>query len=257
MNTMDVKKLLDNPKITFVLGKDSAFREQICEKLVEEYKHTVISSEKLQEIETQKSKKKINDGTLEINALIANPSKNYLMDGFPATGDQAINFEQNVCECQTVLYFEDQQAEEEDQKMDPESAGIQEVIEKYKLFGKVRVINTSQDFEQIYKDTQKALLPEVFFLIGQKAAGKTTVGSSLAEKTNMSLMKFDDFLKKNQLQNADDEIVTLALIKNLLDCVTPRILIENFPQNVVQAKCFIKNCTEPSKVFYCKCSKDT
>lgn len=98
MNTMDVKKLLGNPKITFVLGKDSAFRTQICDKLVEEYKYTVVSSEKLQEIENQKSKKKINDGTMEINALIANPSKNYLMDGFPSTADQAINFEQNVCE---------------------------------------------------------------------------------------------------------------------------------------------------------------
>jgi hypothetical protein len=42
MNTMDVKKLLGNPKITFVLGKDSAFRAQICSKLVEEYKYTVV-----------------------------------------------------------------------------------------------------------------------------------------------------------------------------------------------------------------------
>jgi len=249
---MDVKKLLDNPKITFVLGKDSAFRELICEKLVEDHKHTVISSEKLQEIENNKSKKKINDGTLEINALIANPSKNYLMNGFPATGDQAINFEQNVCECQTVLYFEDQKegGEEEEQKVDPTSVGIQEVIEKYKLFGKVRVINSNQDFGQVYKDTQRALLPEVFFLIGQKAAGKSTVGSCLAKKTNMSLMKFNDFVKKNNLQNSDDETITLSLIKTILGCVSPRILIENFPQNIVQAKCFIKNCTEPSKVFY-------
>jgi adenylate kinase family enzyme len=259
MNTMDVKKLLGNPKITFVLGKDSAFREQVCQKLVEEYKYTVISTEKLAEIENQKSKKKINDGTMEINALIANPSKNYLMDGFPSTADQAINFEQNVCECQTVLYFEDQGLEGDDQKeeADPASAGIQEVIEKYKLFGKVRVINANQDFEQVYRDTQRALLPEVFCLIGPKASGKTTVGSELAERTNMTHMEFNEFIRSRSLQGADDETVTFELIKHLLDEVSPRILIENFPQNVVQAKCFIKNCTEPSKVFYCKCSKDT
>ena len=236
MKTMDVKKLLGNPKITFVLGRDAEFRSQICEKLVEEYKYTVISSQKLQEIESQKSKKKINDGTLEINALIANPSKNYLMDGFPATADQAINFEQNVCECQTVLYFEDQDADKEEQKVDPTSAGIQEVIDKYKLFGKVRNINVNQDFDKVYKQTQKALLPEVFFLIGQKAAGKTTVGSSLAERTNMTLMQFNEFVQKNSLQNEDDETITFALIKTLLDEVSPRILIENFPQNVIQAK---------------------
>lgn len=56
MNSMDVKKLLGSPKITFMLGKCSTFRAQICEKLVEEFKYTVISSEKLQEIELQKSK---------------------------------------------------------------------------------------------------------------------------------------------------------------------------------------------------------
>jgi len=260
---MDVKKLLGNPKITFVLGKDSAYRTQILEKLAEEFKYTVISSEKLQEIENQKSKKKINDGTMEINALIANPSKNYLMDGFPSTTDQAFNFEQNVCECQTVLYFEDQadaDAETEGEKKeenDASNSGIQEVIEKYKVFGKVRVINTSQDVDQVYKDTQDALLPEVFFLLGQKASGKSTVGSTLAEKTNMTHMKFDDFVKKYSLQKADDETVTFALIKELLDEVSPRILIENFPQNMIQAKCFIRNCTNPSRVFYCKCSKDS
>jgi adenylate kinase family enzyme len=261
MNTMDVKKLLGNPKITFVLGKDSAFRSQVLEKLAEEFKYTIISSEKLQEIENQKSKKRVNDGTMEINALIANPSKNYLMDGFPTNTDQAFNFEQNVCECQTVLYFEDQSEVEGDEdkkeENDPANAGIQEVIEKYKVFGKVRTINASQEIEEVYKETQSSLLPEVFFLIGQKASGKTTIGSRLAEKTNMTHMKFDEFVKKHSLQHSDDETVTFALIKELLDEVSPRILIENFPQNVVQAKCFIKNCTTPSRVFYCKCSKDS
>lgn len=40
-----------------------------------------------------------------INALIANPSKNYLIDGFPRAQDQAVYFEQVVGEAQTVLYF--------------------------------------------------------------------------------------------------------------------------------------------------------
>ena len=34
-----------------------------------------------------------------INGLIANPYKNYLIDGFPRAVDQAVYFEQNVCEC--------------------------------------------------------------------------------------------------------------------------------------------------------------
>lgn len=34
-----------------------------------------------------------------VNALIANPSKNYLIDGFPRAKDQAVYFEQVVGEC--------------------------------------------------------------------------------------------------------------------------------------------------------------
>jgi len=41
-----------------------------------------------------------------INGLIANPSKNYLIDGFPRAVEQAIYFEQNVCECQQVLFYD-------------------------------------------------------------------------------------------------------------------------------------------------------
>jgi adenylate kinase family enzyme len=41
-----------------------------------------------------------------INGLIANPSKNYLIDGFPRSVEQAIYFEQHVCECQSVLFYD-------------------------------------------------------------------------------------------------------------------------------------------------------
>lgn len=209
-------------KIVFVLGKDEAFRNQICDKICEEYNYTVSYTDNLLEVASQ-----------------TNNRKNFLMNGFPSTVDQAINFEQNICECQKVIYFEDQKTEDEEEKKedaDVAGSGLQEVIEKYKLFGKVRVINASQDMEDVYRDTRHALLPEVMFLLGPKASGKTTVGAELAEKTNMSLMKFDDFVKEHSLQTADDETVTFELIKKLLDEVTPRILVENFPQNVVQAK---------------------
>jgi len=41
-----------------------------------------------------------------IDAMLANPSQNYLIDGFPRAVDQCAYFESNVCEAQTVLYFE-------------------------------------------------------------------------------------------------------------------------------------------------------
>lgn len=41
-----------------------------------------------------------------INALVASPSQNYLIDGFPRTVEQATYFESNVTEAQNVLFYE-------------------------------------------------------------------------------------------------------------------------------------------------------
>jgi len=43
---------------------------------------------------------------LLINALIAKPSQNYLIDGFPREVEQCTYFENNVCEAQNVLFFD-------------------------------------------------------------------------------------------------------------------------------------------------------
>ena len=72
----------------------------------------------------------------------------------------------------------------------------------------------------------------------------------------MLMLNFAKFLKDSSLEGKDDETVTMALIKHLINETAPRVLIEDFPQNEIQARLFIKNCIEPSEVFYLKCSKD-
>ena len=37
---------------------------------------------------------------------------------------------------------------------------------------------------------------------------------------------------------------------------TPRVFLEQFPENVYQAKFFIRNCKAPSHVFNMNCSQD-
>jgi adenylate kinase family enzyme len=101
------------------------------------------------------------------------------------------------------------------------------------------------------------MLPEIFFIIGPKSSGKSALGSALADRTNMTPLNFTKFIKDNGLKGKDDEVMTMTLIKHLVNETAPRILIEDFPQNQTQAKLFIKNCLQPSEVFYVKCSKDT
>jgi adenylate kinase family enzyme len=91
------------------------------------------------------------------------------------------------------------------------------------------------------------------FVIGPKASGKTKIGSNIAERTNMGLINFTDFVQKNGLRGKSDEELTTSLIMSLSKEIKTRILLEGFPQNEIQAKFFIRNCKPPSNVFVLNC----
>ena len=65
--------------------------------------------------------------------------------------------------------------------------------------------------------------------MGPKASGKTFIAQNLADRTNMNLINFDEFVSSNGLTDHDDEYVTMALIDNLSKEVKPRVILENFP----------------------------
>ena len=131
------------------------------------------------------------------------------------------------------------------------------VVAFYDQFNKVRKIDANRDSLEIYEDTRKAMLPQISFMIGPKASGKTTLGTALCERTNMKMMNYNQFVAENDLSDKDDEEKTTALIQHLSQEICPRILLEDFPQSEFQAKFFIKNCVLPSRVFSLECSKDT
>ena len=130
------------------------------------------------------------------------------------------------------------------------------VTSYYEQFGKVRKIDANRDVLDIYEDTRRAMLPQISCMIGPKASGKTTLGKDLCERTNMKLINYNEFLTSNNLCDSDEETQTTALIKQLSGEISPRVLLEDFPQSEFQAKFFIKNCVTPSRVFSLQCSKD-
>lgn len=73
------------------------------------------------------------------------------------------------------------------------------VVEMYKKFGKVKWIDAFGSVNDVYEKTRAAMLPQIFFLIGPKSSGKTTLGSALAERSNMKMLNFEKFLKENGL----------------------------------------------------------
>ena len=75
------------------------------------------------------------------------------------------------------------------------------------------------------------MLPNIYFLIGPKSSGKSTLGLALADRTNMQVLSFHKFVRDHNLKDADCETKTAHLIKHLVNETAPRILIEDFPQS--------------------------
>ena len=87
------------------------------------------------------------------------------------------------------------------------------VVELYKKFGKVRWIDASGDIGEVYAQTKLALQPQIFFLIGPKGSGKSSLGKALADRTNMHIVNFSQWLRDAKLKDATDEQITLKLIQ--------------------------------------------
>ena len=66
-------------------------------------------------------------------------------------------------------------------------------------------------------------------MIGPSKAGKNTLASSLAQRTNMSVLNFSNFQNERGLATRTDEEKVKELIKYLVDQPAQRVLIEEFP----------------------------
>jgi adenylate kinase family enzyme len=237
----DVKKVLGNPKITFVLGGPASGKGTQCAKLVEEFGYTHISTGDLFRAEVAKGsregemmKRIMNEGGLVpyqltvqvlVNALIAQPSKNYLIDGFPRAKDQAIYFEQVAGEAQSVLYFNTplevcvarcmERAKTSGRSDDTEEViqarlktyeeQSKPVVEMYQKFGKVREVDGSGDTFSVWQATRRAMLPQVSFLAGPMCSGKSTIGKALCDRTNGKLINFGQFVRDRALDKSSDD----------------------------------------------------
>jgi adenylate kinase family enzyme len=68
------------------------------------------------------------------------------------------------------------------------------VVELYRQFGRVREVDGGKDVSDVWADTRKAMLPQVSFMIGPHASGKSTLGKALCERSNSVQLNFNQFL---------------------------------------------------------------
>ncbi|XP_043203483.1 adenylate kinase isoenzyme 1-like isoform X3 [Amphibalanus amphitrite] len=113
-----------NLPVIFVLGGPGSGKGTQCEKLVAKYGFTHLSSGDLLRAEVESGSdlgKQIKD-TMEAGDLVPletvlrllreamitslETSKGFLIDGYPREVEQAVKFEEQVCPCTLVIYFE-------------------------------------------------------------------------------------------------------------------------------------------------------
>jgi adenylate kinase family enzyme len=165
-----------------------------------------------------------------------------------------VYFEQNVCECQNVLFYDVdeetllhrclvrasnsavQREDDNEETLKKRLRAFKElskpVVEMYARFGKVKHIDASKSVTEVFEATKRAMLPEVFFMVGPKGSGKTTVANELGARANMEVLSFDKFLQENGYPaiGYDEEEATLALVRRLVNETAPRFLLTDFPR---------------------------
>jgi len=212
---------MDTSKVTvlFVLGGPGAGKGTQCARLVEEYDFCHLSAGDLLRAEQNREGSEhgqliqncIKEGTvvpMEVtiklleNAMTQAVTERstgqgwskgggrFLIDGFPRKMDQALKFEEEVCQASAVLFFAtteevmlarllergktsgraDDNAESIKKRFVTYKEQTMPVIEHYRQLGKVAEIDSTVSIDEVHKKTSEA--------VSKILAGNFTVGSS-------------------------------------------------------------------------------
>ena len=204
-----------------------------------------------------------------------------LVDGFPRSLDQAVYLEQAAGKLEYIVLFD---TEREDILVDRliergKTSGRADdneetiryrfavyksqsvpVVSLYDPFNIIRRVDCLAPIKDVYKRTLKALRPELMFIFGPRYSGKSTLCSSLTERYALHHMTLESIITKKTRRSTqvltDDYEIVDAVCKALLSLRTQyRVILEDFPQNLRQARRFAVLLGQPNRVIYLKCAK--
>ncbi|KNC98319.1 UMP-CMP kinase [Spizellomyces punctatus DAOM BR117] len=192
--SLSLSPLPDDTTVVFVLGGPGAGKGTQCANLVRDYGFVHLSAGDLLRAEQNRSGSEygelinsyIKEGQIvpmEITIALLHKamkeahSSRFLVDGFPRKMDQALKFEEEVCEGKFILYFECPEEEmlkrllkrgETSGRVDDNIESIKKrfqtfkdtsfpVIEHYEAKGKVKTVSCLKSVEDVYADTKKVI----------------------------------------------------------------------------------------------------
>ena len=207
------------------------------------------------------------------HAIEKQKGKYYLIEGFPLSINQAVMFENLVGEASMVLNFtaerevlvknlvQEKQGETEESVMhtlEEYEAVSEPVLSYYSQFAKVRHVDCAGTLPEVYQRAVSALLPKVYFVIGPRCAGKSTISNYLAERANMKHISFAAFAsdKKFAKIRQDPSSITQELIKLINSEASTQIIVDGFPESQKQLDSYLANSMSPELVLYLNATED-
>lgn len=220
--------------------------------------------------------------SLLLKALKSTSAHTVLIDGFPRSVDQAVYLEQMGLKVDYLLHFDTNQEEvllnrliergKTSGRADDQEETIVKrfrvykaeslpVLQLYEPFGIVRKIDCLATIPEIFHRAVCTLRPEVLFISGPKFSGKTKLARHLAERYYYHYMSMDKILVVKRegfrVKLTDNEEITRKVVKELQKVKGfNRVLLDGFPQNLVQAQLFDGLLGSPNKAVYLHCLRD-
>merc|ERR1711962_1173156 len=206
-------------RIIFVCGGPGSGKGTQCEKIVEKYGFTHLSSgDLLREAVSSGSilGRQLNslmqrgelvpmETVLKLlkNAMVAKSltSNGYLIDGYPRQVEQGLMFEADITPAKAVLYFEVSDEETTKSRLVTFHEATAPVTTHYQKQRKLHKINAERAPDAIFADVEKSLDKiiladcKVLFVVGGPGSGKGTQCQRLVNKFNLTHICSGDLLR--------------------------------------------------------------
>jgi adenylate kinase len=260
-----------HPEVIFVLGGPGSGKGTQCARIADAYGYTHLSTGDLLRAEVASGSKRgqsiadimrVGDlvpveVTMEVlgDAIRANPSGRFLVDGFPRTVEQAQLFEASVGPVHRVLVLDVEAAEcrrralsraSVEHRADDTHAGIsgqlrvwknatQGVVSLYESLGLVHHVDGSGTPDQVWGRVQRLFSRHVTFVLGGPGSGKGTQCARLVSEFGFVHLSAGDLLRAEVARGSPDGAmiqsyiaegkivpvaVTLALLRAAMDAAS-------------------------------------
>jgi calcium-dependent protein kinase len=205
-----------------------------------------------------------------------------LIDGFPRSTDQAVLLEQMGLPVDFMLHVDTSQEDElinrliERGKTSGRADDKEEtikyrfsvykseslpVLSLYEPFGIVRKVDCLGKITEVTDRIIKALRPELFFVSGVFASGKSSLAKTWGEQHEMHYVKLSEikgYRRYSSSYTYDDEREVAVALVNYLQSLKHerRVIVDGFPESAHQARIFASIFGEPNKIVHLTCAQD-